>query len=357
MTQGDSKENWPGLPSNTVPFTGKRKRVRDNHNELERIRRTNQKAHLDALRLCLPYPDMDERASMVSIFIRGREYITALEQRIDELQRALIGTNAPGTLPQQHPVATPSHPMPQVFPQPIFPHQPPSLQPNLEEFDSHLKTPMPVVMHGGIQFYNPNYSSSQSPRKSLSPLAESAALTATNISEQTFKAAPIASLAPRNPQTLAPYPVSLRSRTPSAETIDAQQLFDFVIDSHPEAQQLMLSASSNLRRGSSVIDEALLRDFKRRRASSLLLPLGDQAGAAMLFQKRDSLSTLFSGLLPDIVNENFMGGEIKCSSCSLGMCNQIMIDCDRCRAWFHIRCLGIDANSIPTIWTCSSCTQ
>lgn len=89
-----------------------------------------------------------------------------------------------------------------------------------------------------------------------------------------------------------------------------------------------------------------------RRDSSLLLPTNDPN--TFLFGKRDSMQNLFSGSIPFIF-EDAHASEVNCRVCLRGVENLIMIDCDSCHNWFHIRCVGIESNVIPLQWKCSSC--
>lgn len=70
-----------------------RRRFRESRNELERIRRNNQKVKLDELRAVLPFPDIDDKTSLTSILEKAREYINVLEQRIVELQNVINNFN------------------------------------------------------------------------------------------------------------------------------------------------------------------------------------------------------------------------------------------------------------------------
>lgn len=88
-----------------------------------------------------------------------------------------------------------------------------------------------------------------------------------------------------------------------------------------------------------------------RRKSSLIFPTGDQN---LLFGQRDSLQALFAGIMPSLL-EDTSQFDIKCQKCAGGINNLIMIDCDRCHGWYHIRCVGINTSTIPSSWICSEC--
>lgn len=90
----------------------------------------------------------------------------------------------------------------------------------------------------------------------------------------------------------------------------------------------------------------------RRRDSAMLLPTSDPN--TFLFGKRDSLQNFFAGSLPTIFDDA-PRAEFHCTKCHRGVENLIMIDCDHCHSWYHIRCVGIDPNHIPLQWRCNEC--
>jgi len=71
------------------------------------------------------------------------------------------------------------------------------------------------------------------------------------------------------------------------------------------------------------------------------------------------MQTLFSGSLPMFFDDGdaclSSGG--KCQKCNGGVDNLVMVDCGTCLGWFHIRCVGIDAQQIPIFWDCSECRK
>ncbi len=93
---------------------------------------------------------------------------------------------------------------------------------------------------------------------------------------------------------------------------------------------------------------------KKRRDSALLLPTADPN--LFLYGHRDSMQNLFAAPLPFIMQQQDQKeADLKCAKCHCGINNLIMIDCDRCHIWYHIRCIGLDPERIPVHWTCSSC--
>ena len=92
----------------------------------------------------------------------------------------------------------------------------------------------------------------------------------------------------------------------------------------------------------------------KRRDSAMLLPTNDPN--TFLFGKRDSLQNFFAGSLPTIFDD-MPRTEFHCTKCQRGVENLIMIDCDNCHDWYHIRCVGIDGNHIPLQWRCNECAN
>ncbi|KAK9896256.1 hypothetical protein P389DRAFT_76859 [Cystobasidium minutum MCA 4210] len=52
--------------------------------------------------------------------------------------------------------------------------------------------------------------------------------------------------------------------------------------------------------------------------------------------------------------KNKKKGSSKCS-CGKGSDGGAMIQCDDCRSWFHLACVGVDEEEIPESWFCSPC--
>ncbi len=316
MSHRNSSQNFEEASNSDKPT---RKRVRDNHNELERARRNNQKAQLEALRMALPFEDMDDKASMVSIFVRAREYIGMLEYRIMELQadtgmsgninaqqyHHTQGTDMPTTMQQVH--SSPQHP--------IKLHPVPGYIPRERQLSVN---PDHVQMHHGIQFYNPGFMK-----------------TATSNMDMSSLMTPVSSPAPQ------------KSNSPlvdqQSQILNADTFRNFVSDTffkNGTAQRLGSDEEFNF-----------LKDFSKRRGSSIIFPVEDET---VIIHKRDSYSALFSGLLPDLIDTSSLNNSegIHCNKCHKGMCNMIMIDCDRCHKWYHIKCAKIDSDAIPTHWKC-----
>lgn len=98
-------------------------------------------------------------------------------------------------------------------------------------------------------------------------------------------------------------------------------------------------------------DELSTPSASRQRKSSLIFPTGD---SNLLFGQRDSLQQLFAGIMPSLL-EDTNQFDIRCVKCAGGINNLIMIDCDKCHEWYHIRCVGINTSAIPSNWLCPEC--
>lgn len=103
----------------------------------------------------------------------------------------------------------------------------------------------------------------------------------------------------------------------------------------------------------SVMDESMIFGTNRK-DSALLLPTPDPS--TFVYGQRDSMQTLFSVPLPHI-SEPSHPSYVACGKCARGVENLIMIDCDACHRWYHIRCMAINPTSIPVRWTCPECPQ
>lgn len=115
--------------------------------------------------------------------------------------------------------------------------------------------------------------------------------------------------------------------------------------------QPQFRSPKKLNTGSRSPSELSLGSNSSGRKSSLLFPTHDSSG--IIKAERDSLHNLFSGLFPSFMEDSFT--DIRCDKCHGGIQNLIMIDCDVCHAWYHIRCVGIATNGIPAAWTCKEC--
>jgi len=107
----------------------------------------------------------------------------------------------------------------------------------------------------------------------------------------------------------------------------------------------------------SLLTTAIQESFSTpatRRDSGLLLPT--EVPDTFYYGHRDSMQTLMPVPLPMILDQK-SASYVSCIKCGHGVNGLVMIDCDVCRKWYHIRCVGIDTSSIPIKWICPECPQ
>jgi len=132
---------------------------------------------------------------------------------------------------------------------------------------------------------------------------------------------------------------------------------------HPQTSQPQSTSPEKRKRTKSPLADMMLSptasfdelappSAPRQRKSSLIFPTGD---SNLLFGQRDSLQQLFAGIMPSLL-EDTNQFDIKCVKCAGGINNLIMIDCDKCHEWYHIRCVGINTSAIPSNWLCPECS-
>jgi len=119
----------------------------------------------------------------------------------------------------------------------------------------------------------------------------------------------------------------------------------------PEKRKRTKSPLADMMLNPPASSDELSQSTTRQRKSSLIFPTGD---SNLLFGQRDSLQQLFAGIMPSLL-EDTNQFDIKCVKCAGGINNLIMIDCDKCHEWYHIRCVGINTSAIPSNWLCPEC--
>lgn len=226
--------------------SGRSRRRRANHNEIERSRRNAQKQKMEDLRLSIPSL-VSEPVAAVHIITRAKEYIDYLKSRVVELE-------------------------------------------------AFTKTLMDIK---------------QLPASSALVSSETGSIFNGTMIQQTL-------LQGGSPQ------MSKRKRSKSP-------LNDIMLTPQPTIEDLSVP--------------------RQQRKSSLIFPTGD---SNVLFGQRDSLQQLFAGIMPSLLEDSNQF-DIKCIKCAGGINNLIMIDCDRCHEWYHIRCVGINTTAIPSSWLCAEC--
>lgn len=261
----------------------KPKRVRVNHNEIERKRRNAQKARLEELRQVIPMLSGQDRASTVNIIVNAKDYIEQLKGRVADLERFVHSVQGVAGQAKQ-------------------------LRPSSSQ---HQATPiLPNV---------PGYT----------PIAP--------VPNQNHPALLLAEAASSLPAIERPV-----TKGPSQARIAPHRL--------DENNPTIANLSQAMKRRSSSSGDDFLALLQARK-SSLILPAED----GVYFGKRsDSIHNFLTSGLNSVLEENIQA-DIRCAKCSRGINSLIMVDCDRCHSWYHIRCVGLDAHHIPVSWKCPEC--
>lgn len=276
---------------------------RISHNEVERRRRENQRERLEELRRVLPNM-RDCKSSMVSTITRAREYIQQLQTRIGDLEKMLALTQAQSYTPAAMP---PQHHHHQMYLQSAGLHMTPQMLPNMamkNQYTGHPIYPTPIQQQLMYQQQQPQ-----------------------------LKLAPVSAPLPQPPVK------KVRQGEPCLNGVT-------------EDKEPVNSSISNVpKRTSNNFTPPTTSSSEQR--SSLLLPTADPG--LFLYGQRDNMSNMFAAPLAYILRQQNRPEDhvLSCGKCSEGIIGQIMIDCDACHDWFHIKCTGLDPERIPIHWTCS----
>jgi hypothetical protein len=307
------------FPASASPSASASKRRRSDHNELERRRRVAQRDRIEELRDVLPISST-VRVSTVNIVSRAKEFIIVLRRRVDELEQLCAHY-----VPQEIMAAHPPHVLIQQtrkadFWMPVSPS--PALAPKLP-----MAAPKQSIK---IQ------DEEEMKRKILEFFVTHRLSTAVHPAEL----------------TLVPGQVgrkrSSRSRraSPNGEPENNAKAVN-QLSTDQLAHRLSGSNSSSNGGGPEPTPS-----FQERRNSSLLF----SAGTGVFWTKRDDSTTdLMSAGTSLFPIEEEMHLDIRCGKCRRGLDNFVMIDCLRCKQWYHIRCVGIHPNNVPLTWTCPEC--
>lgn len=288
------------------------------HNEIERRRRDNQRDRLEELRRVLPNT-RDNKSSMVATIVRAREYIQQLHTRIGDLERMLAMTQATAFSGAAVQGGAAPFGMSMALP-PIASAHPATLAPIAPRPLTAANLPTLPANHPAYTLTNITSSAGQVPH-----------VTQTHDDD----------IAPKKG---VPFKRGRHGST-ALFTVPEDGKPNEVI--HPPPQELHVS------RRQSDGTEAPKRD---RRDSALLLPTADPN--LYLYGHRDSMQNLFAAPLPFIMQQQDQNeADLTCAKCARGINNLIMIDCDKCHTWYHIRCIGLDPERIPVHWTCQNCPQ
>jgi hypothetical protein len=348
----DPEDLSPEALANT-PASGVKKHRRPDHNEIERKRRETQRDRLIELRQVLPGVSASSRLSTVNIIIRAKEYIESLKRRISELEGILahyhpeifkysgkifLNTSIP-PLEQVETLsaAVPGSPyMSKLAPKsPIYPSLPSfGPLPSFQILQKSHQMPAQTTGSEGV------HEDANKPLKKVKieepeniPLDEEALKK--RISG--YFRSQIAS------STTTPAPLSKKSLTYQLGRgndgwVEGSGLFTIAevassSDEHFKQQDLYWK-----------------QNFFDRRDSSLLFT---SSSGEVFWNKRDHTSGSIGTMFP---LEQTMHAEIRCGKCQRGLDNLIMIDCEKCKTWYHLRCVNIPPESIPLVWKCLECS-
>lgn len=330
------------------------------HNEIERRRRDNQRDRLEDLRRVLPNM-RDSKQSMVATIIRAREYIVQLQTRVADLERMV----SMGTVHQQHQPQHQLHQPQQQQQQPMLAAQPFGYYPNVPLAQYLARQQMQPVQKrmpaGPVQVFDqdhPNGLPSLAPKPHFpitpmpSPIPAYTGVDAGSDGEEDSQLKPFkrgrhgSSALFTAPDLTA---VTTQRKSPPSATLRISEA-DPV---HP-AVFAFANAVAGIPTSTLTADDSSPNSL--RRDSSLLLPTADPN--LYLFGHRDSMQNLFAAPLPFIMEQQKdRNAEIQCGKCRAGINSLIMIDCDICHTWYHIRCINLDPEKIPVHWTCSNCPR
>lgn len=286
---------------------------RMSHNEIERRRRDNQRDRLEELRSVLPNM-RDSKASMVATIVRAKEYIQQLQTRVTDLERMLAMAQGGAGYGGSPYISASAAGMPMQY---------------------------QMGGHGALPALAPKMPINAMPGYSLPITSPYMAVHAAHPPQHQMA----------QPDDAAePGKISVpfkRGRHGSTA------LFSVPEGGAPEEEEPEAPEASHPQPSEEA--QQVLRSRKRR-DSALLLPTADPN--LFLYGHRDSMQNLFAAPLPFIMQQQEQTEtDLRCAKCAHGINNLIMIDCDRCHTWFHIRCIGLDPERIPVHWTCANCPQ
>lgn len=306
------------------------RKVRKNHNEFERRRRDAQRQRLEELRISIP--GLDPKASMVTVLTEARRFIEELQERNAMLEAG--GGRGSGMPATARPAAVNTG---------FCPIQPkaPSTTPRLQSLNQ--APPAPKIYHTAA-LTSHGYGAATA--AAIGPSSNLLAKSMQPRQEETFR---------QGREQLVdnlPYSTGASHNAPSTTPIIMGNSTATTANVYPNMTRPSLI--------SSVIQESFMMpnnpsdpaSAAKRRDSGLLLPTDDPS--IFYFGHRDSIQTMMAVPLPMILDDT-SEAYVSCQKCQRGVDGLVMIDCDKCHRWYHIRCVGIDATSIPITWKCPEC--
>ena len=348
----DPEDLSPEALANTSA-SGAKKHRRPDHNEIERKRRETQRDRIIELRQVLPGVSASSRLSTVNIVIRAKEYIESLKRRISELE---------GILAHYHPeifkysgkifLNTSIPPLEQVealsagapgspYRSKLAPKAP--IYPSLPSFG-----PLPPLQTLQKSHHTPAHlaDSEEVHEDGKKPPKKVKIEEPENIppNEEKLKKQIAGYFRSQNASsTTTPAPLSKKSLTYQHGRGN---------DSWGEGSGLFTIAevASSSDEHFKLQDANWKQNFFDRRDSSLLFT---SSSGEVFWNKRDSTSGSMGIMFP---LEQTMHSDIRCGKCQRGVDNLIMIDCEKCKTWYHLRCVKIPPESVPLVWKCLECS-
>ena len=351
-------------PSSSYPLQAKRRR--SDHNEIERRRREVQRDRIDELRMVLPGSSSVSRLSTVNIVIRAKEYIEGLRNRVAELeailahyhpehmkiqqqhQHAMMGSRPMGA---SKPLAPKNTAESSWMPQGSFP-PPGGYYPQPSATSATAAT--------AASAYHPSHKQHQ--QQQHQPISKKPTLSRTE--EEILKRKILDYFRSQRPSVVA---ASLQLK-PQPQQQQQQQQPQLNTQSaspplHPGQEDGLLAIAEAVTTASEASskrdsdesrntysDAELRNEFSNRRHSSLLF----SSGNGVFWNKRDS-SHSTPGLGSMFPVEESLHMDIRCGKCQRGIDNLIMIDCEKCKTWYHLRCVNVAPEAIPLTWKCAEC--
>lgn len=333
---------------------------RDDHNEIEKQRREYQRQQMEYLGTMIPKL-ANGRPSAIQIIIGSQEYIRALTSRVVELETyiAQSGLNLPESYSRRRSRVNSQSYQAKTL-SPISPAPPTSTSMQFVSVPNEPHTMNSDTIISMFSNQNLIQSSHSNQRQPLDRQAMALSPTPTYNPEyiphfNTYHGIPFTSATPNFQQQLDKESQKLTSQlmNSSSKFSDATALgvsrenttSELISKDHTGSVSSLLNLpSQNLN---------AINTNGSRRDSAMLLPTVDPN--RFLFGRRDSLHTLLSGPLPVFFQQG-SDSEVTCLKCHRGVDNLIMIDCDICHQWFHIRCVSISPEQIPLNWSCPQCS-
>lgn len=373
----DTRTPSPAISTGDNPS----KKVRKNHNEFERKRRDLQRQRLDELRAAVP--GLDPKASMVAVLTASKLYIDQLRGRnavlegghaVSEFHSSLanIKVNGSGNMMGKR-AATPPSGVPRIViegqtigqtigqtmamggpsmamggPSPLLQSLPYALPPILAPKPS-LSSAM-MINHLLDHSHPHPYTQQEVSRKVSSESEEGDAFFRKGRAQLVDQLPPVSAFVPPESTVFAPH--TQHTHTQHAHMANTHTMHTMRRNSPsptPGPSYPNMARPSLL---TTAIQDSFSFPARPRADSGLLLPTEDPS--TFYFGHRDAMQSLTAVPLPMIMDEQ-SAAYVRCDKCTRGVGGLVMIDCDRCRKWVHIRCVGIDATSIPVKWTCSEC--